>query len=122
MKAARLSAYEATPVVEEIAAPEIAPDEALVRVAASALNPLDVKLQRREMHDFFPLHFPYTVGTDLAGRIVSVGSNVAGWNEGDQVVARTDPTKGGAMAEFAAVPAAYLVKAPGSLPIEQPPA
>lgn len=119
MKAARLYAYETAPVVEEIATPDIGPDEVLVRVAASALNPLDVKLQQGAMHGFFPLEFPYTVGTDLAGTIERVGSDVTGWSEGDQVVARVDPTKGGAMAEFAVVPSSYLVKAPGSLPIGQ---
>lgn len=119
MKAARLHAYEAAPVVEEVATPDIGPDEVLVRVAASALNPLDVKLQQGAMHWFFPLAFPYTIGTDLAGTINRVGSDVTGWSEGDEIVARVDPTKGGAMAEFAAVPASYLVKAPGSVPIEQ---
>ena len=58
MKAARLHAYETAPVVEEIATPDIGPDEVLVRVAASALNPLDVKLQQGAMHWFFPLEFP----------------------------------------------------------------
>ena len=119
MKAARLHAYETAPVVEEIATPEIGPDEVLVRVAASALNPLDVKLQQGAMHGFFPLTFPYTVGTDLAGTIDRVGSAVTEWSQGDQVVARLDPTKGGAVAEFAAVPSSHLVKAPDSLPIDQ---
>jgi NADPH:quinone reductase-like Zn-dependent oxidoreductase len=119
MKAARLHAYETAPVVEDVATPDVGPDEVLVRIAASALNPLDVKLQKGVIHDFFPLDFPYTIGTDLAGTIDRLGSNVAGWSEGDQVVARLDPTKGGALAEFAAVPASYLVKAPGSLRIAQ---
>ena len=119
MKAARLHAYETAPVVEEIATPDIGPDEVLVRVAASALNPLDVKLQQGAMHWFFPLEFPYTIGTDLAGTIDRVGSEVAGWSEGDEVVARLDPTKGGALTEFAAIPASYLVTAPRSLRIAQ---
>ena len=119
MKAARLHAYEAAPVVEEIATPDVGPDEVLVRIAASALNPLDVKLQQGAMHWFLPLEFPYTIGTDLAGTIDRIGSDVTGWSEGDEVVARLDPTEGGALAEFAAVPASYLVKAPGLLRIAQ---
>lgn len=71
------------------------------------------------MHDFFPLTFPYTLGTDLAGTIEKVGSDVVGWSRGDEIVARVDPTSGGALAEFAVVPASYLVKAPTSVPIEQ---
>lgn len=119
MKAARIHGYEAAPVIEDIAVPDVGSDEVLVRIAASALNPLDVKLQRGEMHGFFPLEFPYTVGTDLAGTIERVGARVTGWSGGDEIVARVDPTAGGAMAEFAVVPASYLAKAPGSLPIGQ---
>ena len=119
MKAARIHGYDGAPVVEEVATPDIGPDEVLVRVAASALNPLDVKLQSGAMHRFFPLAFPYTIGTDLAGTIDRVGSDVTGWSEGDEVVARIDPTKGGALAEFTAVPASHLAKAPGSVPIGQ---
>ena len=70
------------------------------------------------MRDFFPVEFPYTLGTDLAGRLEQVGSAVTAWRVGDAVVARTDsPRGGGALAEVAAVPAAYLVKAPASVPI-----
>lgn len=119
MKAARLSGYDAAPTVEEIPVPEIGPDEVLVRVEAAGLNPMDNKLQMGVLHDFFPLEFPYTMGTDLAGTIERVGTNVAGWGEGDRVLARTDPTGGGALAELAAVPASYLVKVPASMPIEK---
>ena len=59
------------------------------------------------------------MGTDLAGTVSQVGSDVVGWREGDKVVARVDPTSGSALAEFAAVPASYLVKAPASVSIEE---
>jgi NADPH:quinone reductase-like Zn-dependent oxidoreductase len=69
------------------------------------------------MHDFFPVEFPYTIGTDLAGTVVGVGAGVQTWAVGDRVVARTDPTAGGAVAEFAAVPAGQLAPAPTSVPL-----
>lgn len=119
MKAARIHDYQAAPVVEDVPTPEVGPTEVLVRVAASALNPLDVKMQSGEMRHFFPIDFPYTIGTDLAGTIDRVGSDVAGWKAGDQVVARVDPTAGGAMAEYAVVPASYLTDAPASLPLTE---
>lgn len=119
MKAARLHAYQTAPVLEEVATPEIGPDEVLVRVAGAALNPMDVKLQQGVLHAFFPLDFPYTIGVDLAGTISRIGAAVTGWTEGDEVVARVDPTRGGAMAEFVAVPASYLVRTPDSLPLEE---
>ncbi|MBY6264863.1 NADP-dependent oxidoreductase [Azospirillum sp. 412522] len=120
MKAVSLSAYGADPVIADIPEPVIAADEVLVRVGYAALNPLDVKLQQRVMHEVFPLGFPYSPGTDLAGTVVAVGHAVVGdepggWREGDRVVARLDPTRGGAFAQFAAVPAAQLVAVPPAL-------
>lgn len=119
MKAARLHGYDAAPVLEDIPVPDIGPGEVLVRVAAASLNPLDVKLQKGWMHQFFPLDFPYTLGTDLAGTVERVGTGVTGWRTGDKVVARADPTSGGALAELAAVPASYLVRAPTAVSLEQ---
>jgi len=57
------------------------------------------------MHAYFPLTFPYTIGADLAGTVEAVGADVTGWAVGDRIVARTDPTAGGACAELALVPA-----------------
>ena len=118
MKSVRLHAYEADPVIEDIATPKASAGEVLVRVAAASLNPLDVKLQKGFVHTFFPLAFPYTVGTDLAGTIEAVGVDVSGWAVGERVVARTDPTVGGACAEFAVVPASYLMKLPDAVAFE----
>src|SRR3546814_5662580 len=67
---------------------------------------------------FFPLQFPYTLGTDLAGRVEEIGPDVLGWSIGDRVIARTDPTAGGAMAEYVVVPARYLNTAPSTVPLD----
>lgn len=119
MKAARLSGYNAAPTLEEIPVPEIGSDEVLVRVGAASMNPMDNKLQMGVLHDAFPIEFPYTMGTDLAGTVERVGPDVVGWSEGDRVLARTDPTSGGALAELAVLPASYLVRVPESMSIEK---
>ena len=119
MKAARIHGYDAAPILEEVPVPEIGPDEVLVRVGAASLNPLDNKLRMGAIHDFYPLEFPYTMGTDLAGTVERVGPGVVGWSEGDRVLARTDPTSGGALAELAVVPASLLVGVPESMSIEK---
>lgn len=118
MKAVQIGGYDAEPVLVEIDRPQPGPGEVLVRVTAAALNPLDVKLQRGYMVQFFPLTFPYTLGTDLAGIIERLGTDVEGWAVGDRVIARTDPTAGGGLAEFAVVPAGYLAKAPSSVALD----
>lgn len=115
MKAARIHGYNTQPVIEDAATPVIGATDVLVRVTASALNPLDTKMQQGLMHGFFPLDFPYTIGTDLAGSVEQVGSDATDWRTGDLVVARTDPPRGGALAELAVVPATYLAKAPASV-------
>lgn len=119
MKAFRLHGYEADPVLENVGVPQPGLGEVLLRVAAASLNPLDVKLQRGYMHAFFPLGFPYTLGTDLAGTVYALGGGVSGWNAGDRVVARTAPSSGGAAAEFALVPVDQLVRLPAAISFEQ---
>lgn len=117
MKAARLDGYgqREVPLVD-MPMPVPAPGEVLVRVHAAALNPLDVKLRAGTLHGFFPLAFPYLPGTDLAGVVESPAASGSPWRAGDRVVARLDPVRGGALAEFASVPADQLVRAPATLP------
>lgn len=112
MKAARIHGYGADLVMEDLPTPETGPDQVLVRVKAANLNPLDVKLHSGVMHGFFPLAFPYTLGTDLTGIIERTGAGVTSWQTGDAVVARLDPTSGGALAEFTLLPTGYLAPAP----------
>jgi len=119
MKAVRIHGYNEQPTLDEVDPPVIGAADVLVRVAAAALNPLDTQMQTGKMHGFFPVEFPYTISTDLAGTIEQVGVGVTGWSVGDRVVARTDPPRGGAIAEFAVIPASYLVKMPGSVSFEQ---
>ncbi|MEV1000619.1 NADP-dependent oxidoreductase [Nonomuraea sp. NPDC050202] len=117
MKALRHTAYGEHPVVEEIPEPAPGPGEVLVRVAGAALNPLDVKIGAGHVRDHFPIIFPSVVGTDLAGTVARIGPGVTGWNPGDQVIARTDPISGGAVAEYAAVPVPNLAAAPAAVPL-----
>ncbi|MFF3363739.1 NADP-dependent oxidoreductase [Streptomyces misionensis] len=117
MKALQYTAYGRSPVVTDVPEPVPGPGEVLVRVAGAALNPLDVKIGAGHVLDYFPIVFPSTVGTDLAGTVERVGSGVTGWSIGDAVISRTDPTAGGAVAQYAVVPAASLVAAPTTIPL-----
>nr|WP_276593141.1 NADP-dependent oxidoreductase [Sphingomonas sp. GC_Shp_3] len=112
------NSYEADLALNEVDTPQPCMGEVLVRVACAALNPLDVKLLSGAMHGDFPLTFPATVGTDLSGTVEALGADVTGWTIGDRIVARTAPTSGGAMAEFARVPADQLVKLPDAIGFE----
>jgi len=114
MKALRMHGYDGEPhiVLDDVPAPTPGPDDLLVRVVAAAVNPLDGKLARGYVRDFFPLTFPYSLGTDLAGTVEAVGTRVTGFRPGDGVLARLEAMKGGAFAERAVVPASLAVRVP----------
>jgi NADPH:quinone reductase-like Zn-dependent oxidoreductase len=125
MKAVRIRQYGEvdTISIDEVQVPEIGPSEVLVKIEAASVNPLDVKLIRGILQEYFPLTLPYALGTDLSGTIARVGRLAVGWREGDRVFARLEPGpgngneygRGGAFAEFAAVPARHLAAAPTEL-------
>ncbi|GCE08491.1 NADP-dependent oxidoreductase [Dictyobacter aurantiacus] len=121
MKAARLHAYGdlADIEIENIEKPEPGPDEVLIRVVSVSVNPLDRKLVQGILDDFFPLSFPYTLGTDFAGIVERSGPLATRWHPGDQVIARANPVQGGAFAEYAVVPATHIASAPANLTLEE---
>jgi NADPH:quinone reductase-like Zn-dependent oxidoreductase len=121
MRAVRLHAYGAVDAVtlDEIAPPEMGDHEVLVRIAAASVNPLDVKLTSGILAEYFPLNFPYVLGSDLAGMVERVGSGVSGWQVGDRVIGRSDPVKGGAFAPSAVLPATHIAPAPANLPLDE---
>jgi len=117
VKAIQIARYGDTPTVQDVEQPSPGPGAVLVRVAGAATNPLDLKITAGYMHDYFPVEFPYTLGTDVSGTITTLGTHVEGWAVGDQIVARLDPSAGGGYAEFAVIPATQLVPAPTSIPL-----
>lgn len=121
MKAARLHAYGTVEAVtlDEIASPQMSDHDVLVRITAASVNPLDVKLTSGVLADYFPLSFPYVLGSDLAGTIERVGSGVSGWQIGDRVIGRADPVKGGAFAPVAVLPVTHVAPAPAKLPLDE---
>lgn len=119
MKTLEYTVYGKAPAVVERPTPQAAAGEVLVKIAGAALNPLDTKIHAGYMTAFFPVTFPYVPGTDISGTIESIGDGVSGWKTGDEIIARLDPSKGGAFAEFAIVPADQLVRAPNALPLAE---
>ncbi|MFS2068364.1 NADP-dependent oxidoreductase [Pseudomonas sp. CT11-2] len=115
MKAVRIHAYNETPTVEDAPNPEVADDEVLVRVQATALNPLDALVVSGIAANFFSITLPITVSTDFAGIVERVGSAVTQWKPGDAVIAWADAGTSGGLAEFAVVPASACVALPSSL-------
>jgi len=89
MKAARMHGYKQPLVLEEVPIPEIAADEALVRVKAAGMCRTDLQLIDGYFEKYAQMQFPLTPGHEIAGEIDRIGSLVpksSGLSEGDQVV------------------------------------
>src|ERR1700693_1325008 len=91
--------------------PSPGPDEILVRVAATSINPIDLKRRSGEMKAFFPISFPGILGVDLAGTVIRCGRDVKGFSAGDRVFGMADQT----YAELCVVKADSLAKIPTGL-------
>jgi putative PIG3 family NAD(P)H quinone oxidoreductase len=96
--------------VEDVPSPSLKPDEVLVRVAATAVNRADL-LQRQGNYAPPPGASPY-LGLECSGTIVELGSEVAGWQVGDEVCALL---AGGGYAEQVAVPVGQLLPVPAGV-------
>jgi NADPH:quinone reductase-like Zn-dependent oxidoreductase len=92
-RAVQLTAYggiEQLRIVE-VAKPEPAEGEIVVRVVAAGANPGEISIREGLLKDVFPMEFPFGQGTDFAGRVDSVGAGVTGFAPGGSlfVVATT---------------------------------
>ncbi|WP_211460541.1 NADP-dependent oxidoreductase [Collimonas silvisoli] len=88
----------------DIPRPAIKPDEMLVQVHAAGLNPIDYMIPKGMFKPILKLQLPATLGSDLAGVVVEVGSRVTRFKVGDAVFASIFDLDGGSLAEFSAVP------------------
>jgi Alcohol dehydrogenase GroES-like domain len=88
--------------IGEISAPRPGPDEALVRVCAASLNPVDYKVAAQGYERW---RYPHVLGVDVAGVIETIGEGVISWNRGDKVFYHTTWRKDGSYAEFNVAPA-----------------
>ncbi|EJC74085.1 Zn-dependent oxidoreductase, NADPH:quinone reductase [Rhizobium leguminosarum bv. trifolii WSM2012] len=94
--------------------------QVLVRIKASGVNPLDLKIRAgNAAHARHPL--PAIVGIDMAGVVEEVGIGVSGFRRGDAVYGMTGGVGGvqGSLADFAAVDAALLAPKPQNLSMRE---
>ncbi|MBV4474476.1 zinc-dependent alcohol dehydrogenase family protein [Pseudomonas botevensis] len=92
------------------------PGQVLVRIKASGVNPLDIKIRAGQAaHARQPL--PAVLGLDLAGVVEVLGEGVEGWRAGDEVYALATGIAGkqGSLAEYAVVDARLLARKPANL-------
>lgn len=103
MKAIRIHEFGGAEVMklEDITRPVPAPDEILVKVFASGVNPADWVI-RNGGNDFLRpiLKLPMTLGWDAAGIVEEIGSDVKDFQKGDEVYGAPNFPGDGSYAEF----------------------
>jgi NADPH:quinone reductase-like Zn-dependent oxidoreductase len=72
--------------VRDMPEPAVGPGKVKIRIAASSLNALDVKLVSGALKAWFPLELPAILGFDASGEVVELGSGVSGFRVGDTVL------------------------------------
>jgi len=102
----------------DIAIPSPKAGEVLVKIHASALNPVDVRIRAG-----LPIGpaLPALLGADLAGTVASVGEGVAGLAPGDDVYGCAGGVRnlGGTFAEYIAADARLLAPKPRNLSMHE---
>ena len=114
MKAIRVEAYGGPEnlIYKEVDKPAPKTGEALVKLEAIGVNFIDVYHRT----GLYPLPLPFTPGTEAAGTVEALGSDVSDIAIGDRVAYAMAV---GSYAEYAIVPAARLVKIPDHLDAQQ---
>ncbi|MEB3884115.1 NAD(P)-dependent alcohol dehydrogenase [Lyngbya sp. CCY1209] len=121
MKAVIINRYGSPEVLEyaDVAMPKIGPEQLLVKVHATSVNPVDWKIRQGDLQLLSGFGFPKIPGSDLSGVVVEVGADVTQFQPGDEVYTFLNPLSGGAYAEYAAVPASTTAHKPGTITHEE---
>lgn len=121
MKAAIIDRYGAPEVLQvaEVAQPEIKPDQLLVKVAASSINPIDWKMRKGMLKILTGNKFPIILGFDVSGEVITVGSQVTQLQPGQLIYTRLSQLTGGAYAEYAPVSEKVAALKPTNLSHEE---
>lgn len=102
-------------LVENFAVPEIGPEQVLIHVHASSVNPVDWK----DLSDPF-ITYPHVLGRDVAGTVAAVGAGCQRLKVGDEVWADLEKVEStgpqmGAWAEYAVADESQVGLKPKSL-------
>ena len=120
MRALVLEQTGTHPGLRTLPRPQPGPGQALVRIAAGSVNPLDIKI-RDGAAGHARVQPPAVLGIDLAGVIDAVGPGVTRFTVGDEVYGMAGGVGGvpGSLAEFAAADADLRARKPATLSMVQ---
>lgn len=121
MNALTFQRYGKSPEIgfSKIRRPSLQPDELMVKVYAAGLNPIDNLIPSGTFKPVLHFKLPATLGSDLAGVVTAVGSQVSRFKPGDAVYASIFDLGTGAIAEYAVVPEHAAALKPANLDFVQ---
>ena len=106
-------------LLQEVAKPKIIPKHVLIKVVATSVNPIDLKVRSGAVPAVAP-SLPAILQGDVSGVITDVGEGVEDFKVGDEVYGCAGGFKGtgGALAEYMLVDVQLLAHKPKNLKLE----
>jgi len=93
--------------------------QVLIKMKASAVNPIDWKIRNGELRLFSGWRFPKGVGFDFAGIVEAKGTSVTALNVGDEVFGSISGFNAGALAEYIVIDEIAAMRKPAEITFEQ---
>jgi len=121
MKALVLNGFNTPFELKEIEKPVAQKGEVLVKIMASGVNPLDLKIKSGQAAHAQPKMPGAILGIDMAGVVAAVGDDVNNFAIGDEVYGMVGGIAGvqGTLAEYAAVDADLVAIKPANLSFKE---
>lgn len=121
MKAVRIHIFGDASVLrlEDVPIPVPMNDDLLVKVMASAINPIEWKIRSGFMKQALGRDLPVTFGWACAGIVEAVGPAVTTFRVGDEICAYPEFTRGGTHAEFVLISETQAALKPSNLSFVQ---
>ncbi|WP_026479055.1 zinc-binding dehydrogenase [Ahrensia sp. 13_GOM-1096m] len=108
---------------EELPIPVPTGQQVLVKMIASSLNPIDLRMVQGYGSRLRKLvakqEFPFVAGRDIVGEVVGLGPNATKFKIGDIVAGINDIKEIGGHAQYSAITETGLTKAPTNIPAHE---
>ncbi|KAH0774550.1 hypothetical protein KY290_011687 [Solanum tuberosum] len=101
---------------DNVAVPDLKPNQVLVRARAVSINPLDTRMRSGYGRSIFEPLLPLILGRDISGEVAAVGNSVKSLTVGQEVFGALHPTAvRGTYTDYAILAEDELAPKPGSL-------
>lgn len=120
-RAAYIHAKGEAPKISDRTLGEVAPGEIVIKIAATAINPVDWKIRDYGLFLAPGWKYPAILGSDGSGTVAAIGKDVSGFNNGDRVFFQSGygDDDVSTFQEYIKIPAEIVAKTPKNISDEQ---